>query len=66
MAEAAHRGFVRHRLAAEIDADKPARRLRIVDRLFNHRSDKLNHCCRKYSRNIRSTPIGGRPLPGLG
>src|ERR1700726_961340 len=26
-------------------------------------SDKLNHCCKKYIRSIRSTPTGGRPLP---
>src|SRR5271157_3890734 len=29
-------------------------------------SDRLNHCCRKYTRNIRSNPTGGRPLPALG
>jgi hypothetical protein len=29
-------------------------------------SDRLNHCCRKYMRSIRSTPTGGRPLPALG
>src|SRR5436190_223967 len=29
-------------------------------------SDRLNQCCRKCSRSIRSRPIGGRPLPALG
>src|ERR1700685_1325003 len=29
-------------------------------------SDKLNHCCKKYIRSIRSTPTGGRPFPGFG
>jgi hypothetical protein len=37
MAETAHRGFVKHRLAAEIDPDKTADRHRIVERLFHRR-----------------------------
>jgi len=37
MAEAAHRGLVGHRLAAEIDPDKTAHRPRIVKRLFHCR-----------------------------
>ena len=37
MAEAAHRGRVGHRLAAEIDPDETAHRPRIVKRLFHCR-----------------------------
>src|SRR5215469_14742608 len=37
MAEAAHRRLVRHRLAAEIDADQIAHGPRIVERLFRRR-----------------------------
>src|SRR5215469_17691768 len=37
MAEAAHRRLVRHRLAAQIDADKTAHRRRIVERLLHRR-----------------------------
>jgi len=37
MAEAAHRGLVRHRLASEVDANKPPHRHRIVERLFHCR-----------------------------
>src|SRR5262245_28373618 len=37
MAEAAHRRFVGHRLAAEIDPDKTPHRRRIVERLFDRR-----------------------------
>src|SRR2546428_3006332 len=29
-------------------------------------SERLNQCCRKYMRSIRSTPTGGRPLPAFG
>jgi hypothetical protein len=29
-------------------------------------SDKLNHCCKKYIRSIRSTSTGGRPFPAFG
>ena len=37
MAEATHRGLVRHPLAAEIDADKTAHRRRIIERLLYRR-----------------------------
>src|SRR6266436_2092869 len=37
MAEAAHRRLIRHRFAAEIDADKIAHCPRIVERLFHRR-----------------------------
>jgi len=37
MAKTAHRGFVGRRLMAEIDPDKPAHRLPIVNRLFHRR-----------------------------
>jgi hypothetical protein len=26
-------------------------------------SDRLNQCCKKWMRSIRSTPMGGRPAP---
>ena len=48
MAKPAHRGFVGHRLVPQINPNKAARRLRIIDRLLSTaRSDRLNHCCRK-------------------
>ena len=37
MAEAAHRGLVRHRLAAQINADEIAHGQRIVECLFHRR-----------------------------
>src|SRR5215472_7205209 len=37
VAESTHRGLIRHRLAAEVDADKTPHRLRIVKRLFDRR-----------------------------
>src|SRR6516162_4232981 len=37
MAEAAYRGLVGHRLAAEVDPDKPPHRRRIVKRLLHRR-----------------------------
>lgn len=37
MAELANGGLIRHRLAAQIDADKPSHRARVVHRLFHRR-----------------------------
>src|SRR5918995_422148 len=29
-------------------------------------SERLNHCCRKYTRSIISSSFGGRPSPAFG
>src|SRR6516165_7873267 len=47
VAEAAHRRLVRYRLAAEVDADETAHRLRIVSASSTAGSDRLNQCCKK-------------------
>lgn len=30
------------------------------------RSGRLNQCCSRWTRSMRSSPMGGRPLPALG
>ena len=47
MTKAAHRGFVGHRLVAEIDSDKAAHRLRIIDRLFHRQIRQIEPVLQK-------------------
>ena len=54
---------VRRRLPAQINADKGANGLAVIDRVFDAFIDKPKHCWATYMRNMRASPIGGRPAP---
>jgi hypothetical protein len=47
MAKAAHCCLIRHRFAAEIDADKIAHRRRIIERLLDRRVRQVEPLLRK-------------------
>lgn len=51
---------IRRRFTVQIDSDKTADGLAVVDRIFN---TFTKHCCATYIRNIRASAIGGRPAP---
>src|SRR5271163_2471778 len=64
MAEFADRGLVRHSFAPR---SMPTKRRIEIDSYRASSvagSERLNQCCKKYSRSIRSSPTGGRPRPG--
>src|SRR6516165_5296852 len=47
MAEATHRGLVRHRFATQIDADKTPHRQRIIERLLHRRVRQIEPLLQK-------------------
>src|SRR6516164_4615138 len=66
MAEAAHCRLVRHRLAAEIDADKIAHRHRIVERLFHRRVRQVEPLLQKIDAQHPFDPNRRAAIAGLG
>jgi hypothetical protein len=62
VAEVEDRGLVRDPVVAKLDAREPAHRVAVVEHLLGHRVAQAHtSCCRKYTRSIVSSGIGGRP-----
>jgi hypothetical protein len=66
MAELAHRGLVRHRLAPEIDADERPHRRRVVQRFFHGRVGEIEPVLKEVHPQ-HALQANGRPsVAGLG
>jgi hypothetical protein len=66
MAEAAHRGLVGHRLAAEIDAGKTPHRQRIVERLLHRRVRQVEPLLQEIEAQHPLDPDRRPPIAGFG
>src|SRR5215471_2451484 len=66
MAEAAHRRLIRHRLAAEVDANKTPHRPRIVKRFFHRRVRQIEPLLQKVDPQHSFHPDRRAAIAGLG